>query len=90
VFALKENSDIMVTNGALNREIKHVGDVDEEQARWLAVAVLRDKPILLVDNPSVGAAGYLKMQAQKGRVVIVTTQEEDFRLLADKVVEIIS
>ena len=88
VFALKENSDIMVTNGALNREIKMVGDVDEEQARWLAVAVLRGKPILLVEEPQVGAVGYLQMQAQKGRIVIVTSQEEAYRQAADKVVEI--
>lgn len=88
VFALKANADIMVTNGGLNREIKMVGDVDEEQARWLAVAVLRGKPILLVEEPQVGAVGYLQMQAQKGRIVIVTSQEEAYRQAADKVVEI--
>lgn len=88
VFDLKENQGLTVTNGLLNREMKLVGDVDEEQARWLAIAVLRDKPILLVDNPAVGALDYLQMQAQKGRIVIVASQEEAYRQAADSLVVI--
>lgn len=84
VFELKANQDLTVTNGSLHREMKLVGDVSEEQAQWLAVAVLRDKPILLVDDPPVGALEYLQMQAQKGRIVIVASNEEAFIHAADR------
>jgi len=88
VFDLKGNQDILITSGALNRQMKQVGQVSEEQARWLVVAVLRNKPVLLADHPEDGAADYLLAQARQGRIVIVTSPSPVYCSKADRVVSL--
>lgn len=87
VFALKENQHLPISNGLLKREMRLISEHMDEPSQWLAVAVLRDKPILLVDDPPTPSCSYLRTQAQKGRVVIVTSDEQVFRTEADRVVE---
>lgn len=88
ILDLKENRHLTVTTGQLNREIKMMGSADDEQAQWLALAVLRDRPILLVDSPLPDYLDYLKMQAAQGRVVLVTSDDEAYWRQADAVVEL--
>lgn len=88
ILDLKENRHLTVTTGQLNREIKMMGLSDDEQAQWLALAVLRDRPVLLVDTPSPDCFAYLKEQASQGRVVVVTSDDEVYRSSSDVVVEL--
>lgn len=88
VFALKENQDLPISNGLLKREMRLISERMDEPSQWLAVAVLRDKPILLVDDPMVESAAYLRSQAEHGRVVIVTSQQQAIRNEAHQVIEI--
>ena len=53
------------------------------------MAVLRRKPVLLVDSPLASSASYLQQQARKeGRNVIVATDDDSIIGLADNVVEL--
>ena len=88
ILDLKENRHLTITTGQLNREMKMIGCVDNEQTQWLALAVLRDRPILLVDSPLPQYLDYLRMQAQQGRVVIVTSDDETYRRESDVVIEL--
>ena len=88
VFELKENRHLPISNGLLKKEMKLISERMDEPSQWLAVAVLRDKPILLVDDPTEESVTYLRMQAEKGRVVIVASNDPVCRSAADKVVEI--
>lgn len=88
VFSLKENRHLPISNGLLNKEMKLISEHPDECSQWLAVAVLRDKPILLVDDPTAESVDYLRQQAAKGRVVIVTSSNPLYRSAADKVIEI--
>ena len=53
------------------------------------MAVLRRKPVLLVDSPLAASATYLQQQArQEGRTVIVATDDAAVIGLADNVVKL--
>ena len=88
VFSLKANRHVAISNGILAEEIKRTG-IMGDYAKWLAVAVLLDKPILLVESPPTGALDYLQRQATSaGRTVIVATDDETIAGRADTVIEI--
>jgi ABC-type thiamine transport system ATPase subunit len=89
VFGLKANRDISISNGILAEEVRRVGaDVDDARTQLLAVAVLLDKPILLVDRPPVAALSYLLRQARSGKVVVVVSDEDEMVSASDVVVEL--
>lgn len=88
VFALKANRELPISNGILAEEMKRTG-TDGDKARLLAVAVLRHKPILLVDNPAPESAGYLRHLAQQEeKLVVATSAEQAVVDAADIVVEL--
>lgn len=89
VFSLKANRDIPISNGILGEEMRRTSaDVSDGRVQLLAVAVLLDKKILLVDNPPKETSGYLKNLAKQGKVVVVTSDEDEIISAADQVVEI--
>jgi len=88
VFELKANRELPISNGLLAEEMKRTGTVGDK-ARLLAVAVLRQKPILLVDNPAAACADYLQRLAQQGgKLVIATSTEQAIVAASDIVVEL--
>lgn len=88
VFSLRANRHVAISNGILSEEMKRTG-IEGDYAQWLAVAVLLDKPILLVESPPTGALDYLEWQADKaGRTVIVASDDETIAARADTVIEI--
>jgi len=88
VFSLKANRDVPISNGILAEEHRHTGD-NGPQGLWLAVAVLRKKPILLVDSPPAATADYLQRQAyNEGRTVIVASADKAIVDKADTIVEL--
>ena len=88
VFGLKANREAPISNGLLAEEMKRTGALSDEKARLLAVAVLRQRPILLVEEPDGASADYLHRLAADGRMVIVTSTDSLILSKADEVVEI--
>ena len=88
VFGLKANREAPISNGLLAEEMKRTGALSDEKARLLAVAVLRQRPILLVEEPDGTSADYLYRLATDGRMVIVTSTDRLILSKADEVVEI--
>lgn len=88
VFGLKANREAPISNGLLAEEMKRTGALSDEKARLLAVAVLRQRPILLVEEPDGASADYLHCLAADGRMVIVTSTDRLILSKADEVVEI--
>ena len=62
--------------------------IDGPNAKWLAVAALLNRPVFLADHPSAQAATYLRTLAEKGRVVIVASNEQAIIDMADTVIHI--
>jgi ABC-type cobalamin/Fe3+-siderophores transport system ATPase subunit len=87
VFGLKDNRDAAISNGLLSEEMKRTMAPDDK-AQLLAVAVLRQRPILLVDSPHPLSATYLHRQAEGGRLVIVSSDDTDILRMADEIMEI--
>ena len=87
VFQLRANRHLPISNGLLAEEMRRTG-LPADEARWLAVAVLLGRPILLVDHPSAAAADYLRLQAREGHTVVFATDDEVLWRTADKVIEI--
>ena len=87
VFEWKDNRDAAISNGLLDEEMKRTM-APYAKAQLLAVAVLRQRPILLVDQPHPLSADYLHHLAQEGRIVIVSSQDEDILRVSDEVIEI--
>ncbi|MBR1415987.1 MAG: hypothetical protein IJ570_09030 [Prevotella sp.] len=85
VFALKANRQLPITNGILSEEMKRTGTTGIK-AQLLAVAVLLNRPILLVDRPAVASLGYLRQLAEKGRTIIVSSADDAIVSAADQVV----
>ena len=89
VFSLKANREQPISNGILGEEIRRVGlDNTDPRGQLLAVAVLLGKPILLVDDPNDQAVGYIRHQANLGKLVIVTSDSPAVADAADLVVEL--
>ena len=87
VFTLHANRDLPISNGILGEEIRRIcADSTDDSVRLLAVAVLRNKPILLIENAKEQTADYLVRQARQGRIVIATTSDERVLAVADEVV----
>ena len=63
-------------------------DGASEKAQLLAVAVLRKRPILLVDQPHVLSADYLRQQARDGHIVIVSSDDEEILRKSDNVIDV--
>jgi len=88
VFRLRANRHLPISNGILAEEMRRTG-LPADEGRWLAVAVLLSRPILMVDHPSPLTADYLVHQAHaQGRTVIVATAEQALIAAADNVFEI--
>lgn len=89
VFSLKSNQSIAISNGILAEEIRRIGaDSGDNRIRWIAVAALLERPILLVENPPLLAMTYLHQIAAKGRIVIVTSNDTAVLTNSNKVIEI--
>jgi ABC-type branched-subunit amino acid transport system ATPase component len=89
VFSLKTNRELPISNGILGEEMRRVGaDISDPRVQLLAVAVLLNKPILLVDNPPVLAGGYLKNLSATGKLVLITSVERELLALSDNILEI--
>lgn len=87
VFEWKENRDAAISNGLLEEEIRRTM-APRKKAQLLAVAVLRKRPILLVDQPHVLSADYLRQQARDGHIVIVSSDDEEILRVSDNVIEL--
>ena len=87
VFALKANRQQPITNGILSEEMKRTGTVGMK-AQLLAVAVLLNRPILLIDSPDAASSAYLRRLADDGRTVIVVSNADEIVHEADNVVEV--
>lgn len=89
VFSLKANRNIPISNGILSEEIRKVSlDSSDDRVQLLAVAALLDKPLLIVDNPPVEAADYLRKQAQKGKTVLIASKMKEIHAISNSVVEL--
>ena len=90
IFNLQANREQPISNGILAEEIRKIAPVmpTDGRAQLLAVAVLLNKHILLADNPLPSAADYLRNYAQQGHIVIVASDADEFRNIANVVIEI--
>jgi excinuclease UvrABC ATPase subunit len=50
------------------------------------VVTIQDKAIVLADNPSVSMLSQLRTLANEGRTVVVTSNEETFLNMSDKII----
>ena len=87
VFGWKDNREASISNGMLEEEIKRTM-APREKAQLLAVAVLRKRPILLIDQPHTLSADYLQHQAQEGHIVIVSSDDDTILHASDEIIEI--
>lgn len=88
VLSLRSNRGLSITEADIEEECRRTC-ADGQKALLLAVAVLRRKPVLLVDSPLAASAAYLQQQArQEGRTVIVATDDAAVIGLADNVVKL--
>ena len=87
LFNLEDNREAAISNGLLTEEMKRTG-APLEKAQLLAMAVLRQRPILLVENPAPESADYLKRLAREGRTIVVTSDEKAILDMADVIIEI--
>jgi hypothetical protein len=90
VFSLRQNRDIPISNGILGEEVRRIGaDADDPRVQLLAVAVLLNRPIVIVDDPPAEAGAYLKQLTAKGKLVVVATGDDRLLAFADKVAELL-
>ena len=87
VFELKDNRDAEISNGIFDEEMKRTG-ASEKKARLLATAVLRKRPVLLVDQPDALSADYLRSQAKGGRIVLVCSDEREILDMSDEIIQL--
>lgn len=89
VFNLKANRDLPISNGILGEEMRRVGaDADDPRVQLLAVAVLREKSILIVDDPPARSGAYLRRLAQKGRLIVMASDAPELLAVSDNIVEL--
>ena len=87
IFEWKDNREASISNGMLEEEIKRTM-APREKAQLLAVAVLRKRPILLIDQPYTLSADYLRHLAQEGHVVVVSSDDDTILHASDEIIEI--
>lgn len=87
VFSLKANCQLAISNGLLAEEMRRTG-ITGAKAQLLAVAGLLNRHILLVDRPLAGSLSYLHQQAGAGKIVVITSNDNDVVRGADNVVEL--
>ena len=58
----------------------------EPKAIEQPVVTIQDKAIVLADNPSVSMLSQLRTLANEGRTVVVTSNEETFLNMSDKII----
>ena len=88
MLSLRSNSRLKVSAAALRQETERTGAAGQK-GELLAAAVLRRKPVLVVDSPSVSSAGYLQRLAkQEGMTVIAATGDAEVLGCADSIVEL--
>ncbi len=85
VFALRANRQL--SDETLEEEAEQTGSANAQQARLLAIAVLRQRPILLVEEPDAAMLPYLRKQAMSGRIVIISSTDNAVINAADNVVD---
>ena len=86
VFALRANREQAISNGLLSEEMKRTGTTGIK-AQLLAVAVLLNRRILLIDRPDAASLPYLRHQADAGRIVVICSDDSAVINAADNVVE---
>ena len=86
VFSLHANRHL--SDSTLEEEIERTGGTDTHQARLLAIAVLLQRPILIVEEPEAAMLPYLRRQAMAGRIVVMSSSDDAVINAADNVVEI--
>lgn len=90
IFQLQANRKLPISNGLLGEEMRRIdAHGDSGKVRLLAVATLLNKPIMLIDSPIPSAASYLQVQARKGKVVVVASDEKELLAVSDNIVELI-
>ncbi len=105
VLALRSNRGLAISEADVEEECRRAAGIANplqqpasgrqdslrrQKVLLLAVAVLRRKPVLLVDSPLASTATYLQQQArQEGRTVIVATDDAAVVRLADNVVSLV-
>ena len=87
VFSWKDNREADISNGLLEEEMKRTM-APHDKAQLLAVAVLRKRPILLVDQPDALSAGYLRQLVSNGLQVIVSSDDPTIHSSSDNIIEI--
>lgn len=88
MLSLRSNRRLKIDAAAVEEEMGHTG-ITGQKAELLAFAVLRRKPVLVVDNPPGASAAYLHSLAeQEGLTVIVATDEAEILGCADSIVEL--
>ena len=85
VFALRANRQC--DDETLEEEASLTGSTNAQQARLLATAVLRKKPILLVEEPETTMMDYLRRQAMSGRIVIISSTDDAVINASDNAVD---
>ena len=84
---LADRAGVALPEVEMTEEMKRTG-APHEKAQLLAMAVLRQRPILLVENPAPESADYLKRLAREGRTIVVTSDEKAILDMADVIIEI--
>lgn len=88
MLSLRSNRHLGVSATDIEEECRRTGTTGDK-ARLLAAAVLRRKPVLLVDSPSGASANYLhSLAAQGGATVIAATDDALVIGRADNIVEL--
>lgn len=89
IFLLHANREVPISNGILGEEMRRIATVpDNNSVRLLAVAILLNKPILLVDSPIAAAAGHLQQQARNGKIVVVASDRPEIVAASNNIVEL--
>ena len=85
VFSLRANRQCSAD--ALEEETALTGATNVQQARLLAIAVMLQRPILLVEEPEPTMLPYLRKLAMSGRIIIVCSTDNSVINAADNVVD---
>lgn len=88
MLSLRSNRRLKVGAAELEQEKGRTGATGQK-AELLALAVLRHKPVLVVDSPSGTSADYLhRLAEQEGLTLIVASDDAEILGRADSIVEL--